>query len=63
MPTSISIPLRNAVIARAQQRNEHFRFEGAHIAPLTPEGRAAVFLLQLNTPERVQERIALDVKE
>ena len=48
---------------RAQQWADHLRFEGATIVPLTPEGRATVFLLRLNDPERAQERAALKVGE
>ena len=36
---------------------------GATITPLTPEGRATVFLLRLNDLERTQERAALKVGE
>ena len=36
--------------------NDHFRLDGAIIAPLTPEGRATVTLLQLNRPSLVAER-------
>ena len=48
---------------RIQEWADHFRFEGATVVPLTPEGRATVYLLQLNDPERVQERAALKVGE
>ena len=46
---------------RTQLWTEHFRFDGAIITPLTPEGRATVFLLRLNDLERTQERAALKV--
>lgn len=46
---------------RKQIWNEHFRFNQSVIEPLTPEGRTTVFLLRLNDPERVMERIALQV--
>ena len=36
--------------------HEHFRLEGPLIVPLTPEGRATVFVLRLNEPKRVQRR-------
>ena len=48
---------------RAQAWNDHFRFEGATISALTAEGRTTVFLLHLNDPDRVQERVALKVGE
>ena len=35
---------------------DHFRLAGAHIHPITPVGRATVRLLQLNHPERIEER-------
>jgi hypothetical protein len=34
----------------------HFRLVGAQLAPLTPTGRATVRLLQLNHPDRLEER-------
>jgi hypothetical protein len=34
----------------------HFRLAGAQIAPLTPIGRVTVRLLQLNQPDRIEER-------
>jgi hypothetical protein len=44
---------------RRHQWGDHFRLDGALIEPLTPEGRATVFVLQLNAPERVEKRLAL----
>ncbi|MBN8634059.1 MAG: HNH endonuclease [Anaerolineae bacterium] len=44
---------------RLHNWNEHFRLEGVHIIPLTPEGRVTEFLLQLNKVERLQERAML----
>lgn len=41
---------------RTQQWEEHFRFEGAAIIGLTPEGRTTARLLQLNTDQREAER-------
>lgn len=41
---------------RTQTWPEHFRLEGAHIVPVTPEGRVTVTILQLNQSERVGER-------
>ncbi len=35
---------------------DHFRLDSAIIEPLTPEGRATVFLLRLNSSDRVTER-------
>ncbi len=35
---------------------DHFRLAGAHIEPLTQTGRVTVRLLQLNHPNRVEER-------
>src|SRR5881397_3868524 len=35
---------------------DHFRLVGAHIEPLTPTGRVTVRLLQLNHPDRIEER-------
>ena len=41
---------------RTQQWTKHFRLDGAWIAPLTPEGRVTVAILQLNHPDRILER-------
>jgi hypothetical protein len=41
---------------RQQQWTEHFRVDQSRIIGLTPEGRATVKFLQLNSPERVLER-------
>jgi hypothetical protein len=35
---------------------DHFRVVGGRIEPLTPTGRATVRLLQLNHPDRIEER-------
>jgi hypothetical protein len=35
---------------------DHFRLDGARIEPLTPIGRVTVRLLQLNHPDRLEER-------
>lgn len=35
---------------------EHFRLAGARAEPLTPTGRVTVRLLQLNHPDRIEER-------
>ena len=44
---------------RTQQWNEHFRLDGAVIVPVTPEGRVTVFLLRLNSENRLVRRRAL----
>lgn len=44
---------------RTQRWQNHFRLHGAIIEPLTPEGRVTVHLLQLNRPDRVEERRVL----
>ena len=44
---------------RLDRWTEHFRLEAARITGLTPEGRATVFLLQFNAPERVRQRLFL----
>ena len=51
--TGILAPLFNP---RTQTWLDHFAFEGFRIIGLTPEGRATVELLALNSPERVMER-------
>ncbi len=35
---------------------DHFRLNDAQFIPLTPKGRVTVRLLQLNNPERIEER-------
>ena len=42
--------------SRAQVWSEHFRLEGAVIAPLTPIGRVTALILQFNHPDRILER-------
>lgn len=44
---------------RRHHWDQHFRLENGHIMPLTPEGRVTVFLLRLNNPERVDQRMML----
>jgi len=46
---------------RQQQWSEHFRLSGVHIEPLTATGRVTVRLLQLNHPDRLEERKLLVV--
>ena len=41
---------------RTQLWSAHFIFQGEEIAGLTPEARATVSLLRLNSPERLVER-------
>jgi hypothetical protein len=50
------VPLFNP---RMQAWDEHLVFNGAYIIGMTPTGRATVFLLALNMPERVVKRQAL----
>ena len=38
---------------------DHFRIAGTVFEPLSPEGRATVFILRLNDPDRVDEREVL----
>jgi|SRR5947208_3738620 len=38
---------------------DHFRLTAARIEPLTPTGRATARLLQLNHPDRIEERALL----
>ena len=44
---------------RTQAWADHFRLEGAQIAPLTPEGRVTVEILRFNHPDQVLERARL----
>ena len=44
---------------RLDRWDDHFRFDGALVEPLTPKGRATVRLLHMNDHERVLERGAL----
>jgi hypothetical protein len=41
---------------RRHQWTDHFRLDGAHIVPLTPEGRVTVRVLNINDSERINER-------
>ncbi len=50
------VPLFNP---RRDRWAEHFRLEGGRIQPLTPSARATVRLLQLNYPDRIEERALL----
>ena len=42
---------------RTQVWAEHFAYEGERITGLTPEGRTTVYLLRLNSEERLTERL------
>ena len=44
---------------RTQRWDDHFRVEDASIIGITPEGRATVELLRLNSYERIAERAEL----
>ncbi|MEO7317959.1 MAG: HNH endonuclease [Chthoniobacteraceae bacterium] len=44
---------------RRDARSDHFRFDGARIAGLTPCGRTTAWLLQMNSEERVELRSIL----
>ncbi|HEX5446454.1 MAG TPA: hypothetical protein VFW87_21730 [Pirellulales bacterium] len=50
-----AVPLFNP---RTDDWNGHFRWQGYHIIPLTPIGRATAQALDLNGPRRVQIRQA-----
>lgn len=50
------VPLFNP---RRDRWTEHFRLEAGRIEPLTASGRATVRLLQLNHPDRIEERLLL----
>ncbi|MBW4544532.1 MAG: HNH endonuclease [Symplocastrum torsivum CPER-KK1] len=51
--TTEVVPLYNP---RRDKWHEHFQLSGAEFIPLTPKGRVTVRLLQLNRPDRVEER-------
>jgi len=44
---------------RKQQWKRHFHLNGPRIEPLTASGRATVFLLQLNSQKRLDDRLNL----
>ncbi|MCL4869632.1 MAG: HNH endonuclease [Anaerolineae bacterium] len=54
--TATVVPLFNP---RVQRWADHFVLRGAAIEGLTPIGRGTVFLLALNTPDRLARREAL----
>lgn len=41
---------------RTERWQDHFKFVGAKIIPITGEGRVTVAILQFNHPDRLQER-------
>jgi hypothetical protein len=41
---------------RTQRWTDHFRWDDGRIVALTPEGRVSVAILQLNHPDRIDER-------
>lgn len=51
--TGTLVPLFNP---RRQEWEDHFKWDGAVIQALSPEGRVTVKLLRLNDPDRVSER-------
>ncbi|MBI3363237.1 MAG: HNH endonuclease [Chloroflexi bacterium] len=44
---------------RSDRWSDHFALDGGRLRPLTATGRVTVDILQLNHPERVEERMAL----
>ncbi|MCF2971516.1 HNH endonuclease [Synechococcus sp. Nb3U1] len=47
---------------RTQQWSDHFRWQDARINGITPEGRTTVYLLKLNSHERIAERQRLNLE-
>ena len=41
---------------RTQEWKSHFEWDGVAVRPLTAEGRVTVRILQLNAPDRLEER-------
>jgi hypothetical protein len=54
--TRLLTPLFNPCV---QEWSAHFALDQMAIEPLTPEGRVTVFLLRLNSPEKLAERALL----
>ncbi len=56
-------PLNNEIVPLFHPRKDswamHFSLQGAIIQPITPQGRVTVKLLQLNNPDRIDERTIL----
>lgn len=44
---------------RTQKWADHFKWDGAIIQPLTPEGRVTVKIMRLNNEDRITERESL----
>lgn len=44
---------------RTQNWSEHFSLQDAQIVGATPTGRATLFLLRVNEPRRIQQRLLL----
>jgi 5-methylcytosine-specific restriction endonuclease McrA len=47
---------------RTQKWSDHFRLQDAQINGITPEGRTTVYLLKLNSNERITERQRLNIE-
>jgi len=47
---------------RTQKWSDHFRLQDARINGITPEGRTTVYLLKLNSNERIAERQRLNLE-
>lgn len=47
---------------RTQKWSDHFRLQTAQINGITPEGRTTVYLLKLNSNERITERQRLNIE-
>jgi hypothetical protein len=47
---------------RTQKWADHFRLQDAEINGITPEGRTTVYLLKLNSNERITERQRLNIE-
>jgi 5-methylcytosine-specific restriction endonuclease McrA len=47
---------------RTQRWNDHFKWQGAYLMGKTPVGRATIVVLQMNSDEQVQLRLALRIR-
>ena len=54
--TGLTVPLYHP---RRDHWTDHFQVHAGQVVPLTPMGRVTVRLLQLNHPDRVEERTLL----
>lgn len=56
-------PISNEIVLlfhpRRQTWSDHFTLDGIHLVGITPTGRATVFLLKLNAPNRLAYRQVL----